>query len=98
MIRVRDIQRVVAKHRDLPVEVMFEALGCGAGSRERAHPRQEAMYLATILTAQGLSAIGRHFGGRDHTTVIHARKSVTKRLRTDDELRNHLRRVTRELV
>ena len=42
-----------------------------------ARPRQVAMYLADELTLHSLPAIGRHFGGRDHTTVMHAIKVIT---------------------
>jgi chromosomal replication initiator protein len=52
-----------------------------------ALPRQAAMYLARELTAQSLPAIGRAFGGRDHTTVIHALRRTEKRLVSDPSLR-----------
>ena len=50
-------------------------------ARSVARPRQVAMYLAKKLTARSLPEIGRKFGGRDHTTVMHAVKKV-------DELRD----------
>jgi chromosomal replication initiator protein len=52
-----------------------------------AWPRQAAMYLARELTASSLPAIGRAFGGRDHTTVMHALSSTSKRLESNAELR-----------
>lgn len=51
--------------------------------REVAWPRQVAMYLAREITGKPLPHIGRQFGGRDHTTVIHAIKAVEKRMAED---------------
>jgi len=48
-----------------------------------AWPRQVAMYLARELTSESLPAIGRHFGGRDHTTVLHAWRRASERISTD---------------
>ena len=92
MIFVRDIQREVAAHHNLPVAIMT------GQTRIRAHawPRQEAMLLATRLTEQSLVNIGRLFGNRDHTTVIHAIRSAGKR--RDDATRQMMRRITLELV
>ena len=56
--------------------------GCSGGARSVARPRQVAMYLAKQLTTRSLPEIGRKFGGRDHTTVMHAVRKV-------DELREH---------
>ncbi len=53
-----------------------------------AWPRQVAMYLARELTAESLPAIGRHFGGRDHTTVLHACKRTNERISTDARSRD----------
>jgi chromosomal replication initiator protein len=52
-----------------------------------AWPRQLAMYLARELTGESLPAIGRHFGGRDHTTVLHAWRRTNTRIATDDDAR-----------
>jgi chromosomal replication initiator protein len=51
-----------------------------------SHPRQIAMYLASTLTPKSLPDIGRRFGNRDHTTVIHAIKAVQKRMCADLEI------------
>ena len=50
-----------------------------------AHPRQAAMWLCRRLTGRSLPEIGRHFGGRDHTTVMHACRAVERRLADPDE-------------
>jgi chromosomal replication initiator protein len=55
-----------------------------------AQPRQLAMYLARELTAASLPAIGRAFGGRDHTTVLHALRRTEQRITADSAYRAHL--------
>jgi len=54
-------------------------------ARAVARPRQVAMYLAKQLTSRSLPEIGRKFGGRDHTTVMHAVKKIDE-LRQDDNI------------
>jgi len=60
-------------------------------------PRQVAMYLARELTDQTLPAIGRAFGGRNHTTVMHACRRTAERMATDREAYDTVRRLTAEL-
>jgi chromosomal replication initiator protein len=62
-----------------------------------AWPRQIAMYLARELTDQTLPAIGRAFGGRNHTTVMHACRRAAERIATDREAYDTVRRLTEEL-
>jgi chromosomal replication initiator protein len=76
-VTVEDIQRQVATHFEIRLADMYSA----RRSRAVARPRQVAMYLSKHLTQQSLPDIGRRFGGRDHTTVLHAVKRV-------DELRS----------
>jgi len=76
-VTVEEIQRQVANHFQIRLADMHSA----RRSRAVARPRQVAMYLAKQLTQQSLPDIGRRFGGRDHTTVLHAVKKV-------DELRS----------
>ncbi len=57
----------------LPIDMISQRRG-----REVARPRQIAMYLARQLTPYSLPVIGRHFGNRDHTTVIHAIRTVER--------------------
>lgn len=75
-ITIEEIQRKVATHFNIRITDMHSA----RRSRSIARPRQVAMYLAKQLTQRSLPEIGRKFGGRDHTTVMHAVKKV-------DELR-----------
>ena len=62
-----------------------------------AWPRQVAMYLSRELTDQTLPAIGRAFGGRNHTTVMHACRRTAERMAADREAFDAVRRLTEEL-
>ena len=78
-ITIDEIQRKVADHYNIRLTDMHSA----RRARQVARPRQVAMYLAKQLTARSLPEIGRKFGGRDHTTVMHAVRKVEE-LMTDD--------------
>ena len=75
-VTIEEIQKRVAEHFNIRTSDMHSA----RRARSVARPRQVAMYLAKQLTARSLPEIGRKFGGRDHTTVMHAVRKV-------DELR-----------
>jgi chromosomal replication initiator protein len=62
-----------------------------------AWPRQVAMYLARELTSESLPAIGRHFGGRDHTTVLHAWRRASARVASDESSREAVEKLCRSL-
>ena len=62
-----------------------------------AWPRQIAMYLARELTDATLPAIGRAFGGRNHTTVLHAHRRIAERIASDPEAYEAVRQITIEL-
>lgn len=66
-------------------------------TRAIAYPRQIAMYLTRELTDMSLPKIGDEFGGRDHTTVIHACEKVINDLKTDHQLRNKIDGIIEEL-
>jgi len=66
-------------------------------SRSIAFPRQVCMYLARNLTRHSLEEIGGYFGGRDHTTVLHANKTIEKLRREDLEFQITLERLTQEI-
>ena len=78
-ITIDEIQRRVAEHYRIKPADMVSA----RRAREVARPRQVAMYLAKRLTSRSLPEIGRRFGKRDHTTVMHAVKRIEE-LRIDD--------------
>ena len=61
--------------------------------RPLARPRQIAMYLAKKLTTRSLPEIGRKFSNRDHTTVIHAVKTIDKLLKNDEEMRKNIEEI-----
>src|SRR5699024_2619718 len=60
-------------------------------------PRQVAMYLSRKLTDASLPRIGQEFGGKDHTTVLHAYEKITKRLENDAELEHDIETLKAEL-
>ncbi len=78
-ITIQEIQKRVAEHWNIRIAEMSSA----RRSRNIARPRQVAMYLAKQLTSKSLPDIGRHFGDRDHTTVMHAVARVTALMTTD---------------
>jgi chromosomal replication initiator protein len=71
-VTIEEIQKKVAEHFNIRVSDMHSA----RRARSVARPRQIAMYLSKQLTSRSLPEIGRKFGGRDHTTVMHAVKKV----------------------
>jgi chromosomal replication initiator protein len=77
--------------------ITLEALTSSNRSAAVAWPRQVAMYLARELTDQTLPAIGRAFGNRNHTTVLHAYKRTAERMATDRDAYDTIRRLTEEL-
>lgn len=78
-ITVEYIQELVAKHFELPVEILQGK----TRKRQVVIARQLSMYLAKQLTDQSLKAIGANFGGRDHSTVIYSCKTVQDLMETD---------------
>ncbi|GBQ04944.1 chromosomal replication initiator protein DnaA [Saccharibacter floricola] len=78
-VTIDDIQRKVAEHWNIRLTDMSSA----RRARAVARPRQVAMYLAKNLTSRSLPEIGRKFGNRDHTTVMHAVSRVTELIEED---------------
>ena len=78
-VTIEEIQKRVAEHYNIRIADMQSA----RRARAVARPRQVAMYLAKQLTTRSLPEIGRKFGGRDHTTVMHAVRKVEE-LRAQD--------------
>jgi len=81
-VTIEEIIRKVAVHYNLRMTDMLSA----RRARAVARPRQIAMYLSKLLTTKSLPEIGRRFGGRDHTTVIHAVKKVDELKRSDFQI------------
>ena len=78
-VTIEEIQKRVSEHFNIRIADMHSA----RRARAVARPRQVAMYLAKQLTSRSLPEIGRKFGGRDHTTVMHAVKKVEELRNTD---------------
>jgi len=81
-VSVGEIQREVARHYNIRLDEMHSK----RRSRNIVQPRQVAMYLSKTLTTSSYPEIGHHFGGRDHTTVMHAVGKVEKMLAEDPVL------------
>ncbi|MFN7113895.1 MAG: chromosomal replication initiator protein DnaA [Alphaproteobacteria bacterium] len=81
-ITIEDIQRRVADHYNLRMTDILSP----RRARPVARPRQVAMYLAKALTEHSLPEIGRKFGGRDHTTIIHGVRKIEELLLADRQL------------
>jgi chromosomal replication initiator protein len=92
-VTVDDIQKAVAEHYSLrQADLLSERR-----NRAIARPRQAAMWLAKQLTTRSLPDIGRRFGGRDHTTVIHAVRRIEELKAADPVLTQDLETLTRKL-
>ena len=92
-ITIDEIQKRVSEHFRIRHAEMVSA----RRAREVARPRQIAMYLAKQLTPRSLPEIGRRFGGRDHTTVIHAVRQIERLRGEDSEIDNDVRTLIRVL-
>lgn len=92
-VKIEDIQRVVARQYNVSRSDLLS-------SRRTANvvrPRQVAMYLAKTLTLRSLPEIGRRFGGRDHTTVLHAVRKIENLLGNDTTLADEVDTLKRQL-
>ena len=92
-VRIEDIQRVVARQYN----VSRADLLCSRRTANIVRPRQLAMYLAKILTLRSLPEIGRRFGGRDHTTVLHAVRRIEARTSNDAAFAQEIEVLKRQL-
>lgn len=92
-ISIEDIQAVVAEHYSIKIDDFSSK----KRTRSIAFPRHVAMYLSRELTDNSLPKIGEIFGGRDHTTVIHAHEKISKLLQTDEEFVEELKEIENKL-
>ena len=90
---IDQIQKKVAEHFNVKISDMHSA----RRSRTVARPRQIAMFLSKNLTTRSLPEIGRKFGGRDHTTVIHAIKKIQELVKNDSSMSEDIEILTRSL-
>ena len=92
-VTIEEIQKLVSQHFELkPLDLVS-----ARRSRAVARPRQIAMYLSKRLTTRSLPEIGRKFGGRDHSTVIHAVRKIEELRDTDRDIDGAVRVLMREL-
>ena len=92
-VTIEEIQKAVVEHYAIRMADMTSA----RRSRAVARPRQMAMYLAKQLTPRSLPEIGKKFGGRDHTTVMHAVRQIEKLTAEDSALADDLDVLRRKL-
>ena len=86
VITIDKIQNIVSNYFNIALSEMLSQ----RRSRPLARPRQLAMYLAKKMTTRSLPEIGRRFANRDHTTVIHAVKTITRLSEQDDEMKKNI--------
>ena len=89
VVTVDKIQNVVSNYFNIALSEMLSQ----RRSRPLARPRQIAMYLAKKMTSRSLPEIGRRFANRDHTTVIHAVKTITRLSEQDDEMKKNINQI-----
>lgn len=94
LVSIDNIQRVVAEYYKIKVADLLSK----RRSRSVARPRQVAMALAKELTNHSLPEIGDAFGGRDHTTVLHACRKIRELQESDGDIREDVRLLTRSLT
>ncbi len=92
-VRIEDILKMVSRHYKVPRNDLLSS----RRSRDVVRPRQIAMYLAKSLTARSLPEIGRRFGGRDHTTVLHSVRKVEQLMKNDGDLQQEVELLKRML-
>ncbi|RYG45755.1 MAG: chromosomal replication initiator protein DnaA [Chitinophagaceae bacterium] len=92
-LTIENIQKMVCEYYNLP----YDRLLAKTRKREVVQARQITMYLAKKFTKSSLKNIGEHFGGFDHTTVIHSCQTVENLMDTDSEYKEHLLELTQKV-
>jgi chromosomal replication initiator protein len=92
-VTIEEIQRKVAEHFNIRLSDMVGPKRL----RTVARPRQMAMYLAKQLTTRSLPEIGRRFGGRDHTTIMHGVRKIEELMAIDSQLADDVQMLRRQL-
>lgn len=90
---VESIQKIVGEY----FGVKIQDLKAKKRTKDIALPRQIAMYLSKVLTDSSLSEIGKNFGGKDHSTVIHACKQIETRMKKDDDFNRKIEFLIRKI-
>ena len=94
VVTVDKIQNIVSSFYNIPLNEMLSQ----RRSRPLARPRQIAMYLSKKLTTRSLPEIGRRFANRDHTTVIHAVKTIGRLIEKDEEMKRNMSQIKSMLL
>jgi chromosomal replication initiator protein len=89
-VSIESIQSAVSERFGLPIDELLSE----KRSQNIVFPRQVAMYLSRELTDSSLPKIGREFGGRDHTTVIHATSKIARMIKADRSVYNLVQELT----
>ncbi len=92
-ILIEEIQRTVSEHFNIPDDM----LRAKTRKKEIAYIRQLAMYLTKELTKNSLKTIGLHFGGRDHSTVIHAIQCIENQIKKDKKVQDDVAVLKRKI-
>jgi chromosomal replication initiator protein len=92
-ITIEGIQRSVCNFFDIPEDL----IRAKTRKQEVVNARQIAMYLAKELTNSSLKTIGLHFGGRDHSTVIHSYQTVEDQIKSDEKFRETLKQIQKKV-
>lgn len=92
-VTISSIQQAVSKYYQVPVS----ELKGKKRVRTIVMPRQIAMYLSREMTSSSLPKIGQEFGGKDHTTVIHAHEKIEQALKTDAQLKKEVNEIKKNL-
>jgi chromosomal replication initiator protein len=92
-INIDQIQRVVCEFFDIPEDL----LRAKTRKQEVVNARQVAMYLSKELTNSSLKTIGLHFGGRDHSTVIHSCQAIHDRVSSDSSFKQNVEQLRRRI-
>lgn len=92
-LTIEEIQRIVCEYFDIPEDLVRAK----TRKREVVQARQVAMYFAKQLTQHSLKTIGLHFGGRDHSTVIHANQSVENQIETNVKFREMIEEIRHKI-
>ena len=93
-VKIDEIQRIVSKHYGVSRSDILSS----RRTRSIVRPRQIAMFLSKQLTSRSLPEIGRRFGDRDHTTVLHAVRKITGMIDGDETLREEIDLLKRLLL
>ncbi|WP_099221665.1 chromosomal replication initiator protein DnaA [Listeria costaricensis] len=93
VITIKDIQEAVGEY----FHIRLEDFKAKKRTKSIAFPRQIAMYMSRELTDASLPKIGDEFGGRDHTTVIHAHEKISQMVKNDQVLKNDIAEIEKNL-